>query len=555
MASPEKKKPRRCGFLSVYGRCFGGRRSASSGDLSAASSAATKIASLNTKPRRAASDESSLLVSAALYNNSMTPIAATASHESRGRAPYNPPPSHAIVPVAKKKLEPTRLPESSNGISGELDRAINDHQRSKSSGTLVRASSSNVMVFGHLGNIRSANPAGTHASNRNTLLDDLPKTARERETKYGTASASMGNMVRPKSSTNPEELKEMGNEEYKKGRFAEALALYDRAIALNPERASYRSNKGAALVGLGRLLEAVNECREAVRIDPSYVRAHHRLAALYLRLGEGKKAESHFKMSGMEPKHQDITHARHVQSHVSMCVEARRVRDWHTVITEAECAVSAGADSAPKVLASKAEALLKLHRQQDAESALRAIPVFDIDASTKFFGAVTTGYFHFIRAQVDIVMGRFEEAIASAQWAAQLDPNNKDAASVVRKARAVASARLTGNELFKAGKFGEACAAYGEGLQHDPFNAVLLCNRAACRSKLGQWEKAVEDCAAALNVRPSYGKARLRRADCNAKMERWEAAIKDYEMLMRETPGDDEVMRGLSEAKAQLKKL
>lgn len=89
---------------------------------------------------------------------------------------------------------------------------------------------------------------------------------------------------------------------------------------------------------------------------------------------------------------------------------------------------------------------------------------------------------------------------------------------VLRKARAVTAARGRGNELFKASKFSEACIAYGEGLENDPCNAVLLCNRAACRLKLGQLEKAVEDCCAALSLRPSYTKARMRRADCNAKV-------------------------------------
>ena len=72
---------------------------------------------------------------------------------------------------------------------------------------------------------------------------------------------------------------------------------------------------------------------------------------------------------------------------------------------------------------------------------------------------------------------------------------------------------------LKKTKFSEASVAYGEGLEHDPYNSVLLCNRAACRSKLGQFEKAVEDCNASLSLRPSYSKARLRRADCNAKVK------------------------------------
>ena len=81
----------------------------------------------------------------------------------------------------------------------------------------------------------------------------------------------------------PEEVKRAGNEQYKRGHFVEALRLYDRAIALSPGNAAYRSNRAAALTGLGRLGEAVRECEEAVRLDPNYGRAHHRLASLFLR--------------------------------------------------------------------------------------------------------------------------------------------------------------------------------------------------------------------------------------------------------------------------------
>ena len=81
----------------------------------------------------------------------------------------------------------------------------------------------------------------------------------------------------------PEELKLAGNEQYKRGHFAEALTLYDRAIALSPANAAYRSNRAAALTGLGRVWEAVKECEEAVRLDPNYGRAHQRLASLFLR--------------------------------------------------------------------------------------------------------------------------------------------------------------------------------------------------------------------------------------------------------------------------------
>lgn len=101
----------------------------------------------------------------------------------------------------------------------------------------------------------------------------------------GASVSSTGLMMvkRAMGGSDPEEVKRVGNELYKNGNFVDALALYDRAVAMSPGNAAYRSNRAAALVALGRLGEAARECDEAVKLDPSYARAHKRLASLYLR--------------------------------------------------------------------------------------------------------------------------------------------------------------------------------------------------------------------------------------------------------------------------------
>ncbi|KAL8472089.1 hypothetical protein ACS0TY_029353 [Phlomoides rotata] len=449
-----------------------------------------------------------------------------------------------------------KAPQPGLGISGELENMITDYQKSKGTNGLVRASSSNMMLFGNLGNLKqplnNSNNGPTNVLDHNSngryptsVIGNVVKKNEEPEKPVSLCRALSTRM-------DPEQLKILGNEDYKNGRFAEALALYDAAISIDPNKASYRSNKSAALVALGNLLEAAFECREAIRIDPYYQRAHNRLATIYLRLGEAERATYHFKQSGPEADPESMLRAKQVQMHLSRCTEAKRQRDWNTLLRETDLAIDSGADSAPLIFGLKAEALVKLNRHEEAIETMEKVSNFDIDHCLKFFGPVGSSSLLIFCAQVDLVAGRFDDAVATAEQATRLDPSNREASVVLRRTRCVTTARANGNEMFKSGRYSEASIAYGEGLGHDMSNAVLLCNRAACRSKLGQYQKAIEDCNAALKVRSSYVKARLRRADCYAKMGKWGACLQDCQLLLKQNPDDEEICKLMKEAKAQL---
>ncbi|XP_047180443.1 TPR repeat-containing thioredoxin TTL1-like [Vigna umbellata] len=356
----------------------------------------------------------------------------------------------------------------------------------------------------------------------------------------------------------PEEVKKMGNEEFKRGHFGEALCLYDRAIAMSPGNAAYRSNRAAALTGLGRLPEAVRACEEAVGLDPNYGRAHQRLATLFLRLGQVEDARKHLCYPGLHPDPAELQKLQIVEKHINKCGDVRRIRDWNSVLREVDAAVAAGADSCVQLFMCRAEALLKLHQMDGAESCLSGIPKSEPLPSSlsqaRFFGMFSEAYCYFVRAQIEMAFGRFENAVTAAEKASQIDPRNVEVAVLLKNVRMVARARLRGNDLFKSERFTEACSAYGEGLRLDPSNSVLYCNRAACWFKLGQWERSIEDCNQALRIQPNYTKAILRRAASNSKLERWEEAVKDYELLRRELPDDNDVAENLFHAQVALKK-
>ncbi|KAJ1378156.1 Tetratricopeptide-like helical domain superfamily [Sesbania bispinosa] len=563
--SPERKSG--CGLLStVFGRRnLWSRRTSSVGSSPIANNA-------NDSKRRRGGSNDVVSFDAVSPSNATNTSSRSASKSSSYSSSSNNPQRPNQNPQRKQHPNETtmahgyvnqgrRVPKEALGISGELESMINDHQKSKGSSTLVRASSSNVMLFGNLGNIRQGGGSGNNSNsamdyynvgNGGYTKDTMGNVGNRSNEAKPTKEQQNGSLCRAVSTRmDPEQLKILGNEDYKNGRFAEALALYDAAIAIDPNKASYRSNKSAALTALGRLLEAVFECREAIRIEPHYNRAHNRLGNLHLRLGETDKALYHYKQAGPEADPDEIAKVKVLQVHLNKCTEARRSGDWNTLIIETNKAISSGADSAPQIYALQAEALLKLRRHQDADKVMSKCPQFDVDECTKFFGPIGNANLLATRAHVDLATGKFEDALGASQKAARLDSNNREANKVLRKARAVTAARAKGNELFKASKFSEACVVYGEGLEYDPYNSVLLCNRAACRSKLGQFERALDDCTAALNLRPSYSKARLRRADCNAKLERWEASVQDYEILLKETPEDEEVKHALLEAQSQ----
>ncbi|KAM6573948.1 hypothetical protein CsatA_022275 [Cannabis sativa] len=365
-------------------------------------------------------------------------------------------------------------------------------------------------------------------------------------------------MRRAMPNVDPEEVKRAGNEQYKRGHFAEALSLYDKAIALSPGNAAYRSNRAAALTGLGRVGEAVKECEEAVRLDPNYGRAHQRLASLFLRLGQVENARRHLTFPGLNPGLSEFQKLQALEKHLNKCTDGRRIGDWKSVLREGDAAIACGADHCPQLAMCRAEALLKLHQFDEAELSLQSVPKLEptakVCSQTRFFGMLSEAYLHFVRAQYEMALGRFENAVTAAEKAGQVDARNVEVAVLINNVRLVARARARGNDLFKSERFTEACSAYGEGLKLDPSNSVLYCNRAACWFKLGMWEKSIEDCNQALNIQPSYTKALLRRAASNNKLERWEDAVQDYELLRKELPYDNEVAESLFHAQVALKK-
>ncbi|CAK0859241.1 unnamed protein product [Prorocentrum cordatum] len=82
------------------------------------------------------------------------------------------------------------------------------------------------------------------------------------------------------------ELKAQGNELFKAGKVHDAREAYSEAIYLTPladsaDRAVLYSNRAACMQKLGRWEDVVSDCKLAVELDPTYVKAWARRSAAY----------------------------------------------------------------------------------------------------------------------------------------------------------------------------------------------------------------------------------------------------------------------------------
>ena len=64
------------------------------------------------------------------------------------------------------------------------------------------------------------------------------------------------------------------------GRTSEAIDQYKQALRINPSSADAHNNLGAALAQMGRISEAIEQLKAALRINPNDIDARNNLTKL-----------------------------------------------------------------------------------------------------------------------------------------------------------------------------------------------------------------------------------------------------------------------------------
>lgn len=92
-----------------------------------------------------------------------------------------------------------------------------------------------------------------------------------------------------------EKFKAQGNALFKEKKYEEAIKQYNKAITLDPENASYYSNRAAAWSLKGNHDSALADANKCIQKDPNFVKGYSRKGKAYFDMGKMAEAEESYK--------------------------------------------------------------------------------------------------------------------------------------------------------------------------------------------------------------------------------------------------------------------
>lgn len=286
---------------------------------------------------------------------------------------------------------------------------------------------------------------------------------------------------------------EAQNELFRHGRYADALAKIDQALAIEPDSLKLKISRARVLRHLKRPAEAVTLLEEILQRKPDSWASHISLALAYRNLGNDEKAAYHNQqVAQMNPNTAEALYARAVEE-----------KDPHKAVELLTKALELKPDDTTPLLINRSWRYFAL-KQYDA-MLMDILQVAGAHPNWAFVQAQRgTALFH---------LGRYAEAERAYSRSIELDPDQPSAWS------------NRGSARIMMGRVSEALADVNEALRRDPDFALAYYMRAKAKADLGKLEEAILDCDRAIKLDSTDADFHLRRSHLFGAMGRWEESI------------------------------
>jgi tetratricopeptide (TPR) repeat protein len=290
------------------------------------------------------------------------------------------------------------------------------------------------------------------------------------------------------------------------GKHEEALAGYDRALALRPDSADVLNNRGVTLLSLMRYDEALASCDRALGLRPDFVEAlNNRGIALYALKRFDEALASYDWALSLRPGYIDALSNR------GNALNA--LQRHHEALASYDRALALQPRHVD-ALYNRGSVLRKLERYDEAVASYDGALAFQ----PEHIGALTN------RGMALHDLRRYDEAVASYDRALALRPD--DAEALLNR----------GAALHDLERYEEALAAHDRALLAQPDGAAALNNRGVTLHRLRRLDEALASYDRALASRPDYAEALVNRGITLHALKRLDEAPASYNRALRLRP-------------------
>ncbi|KAK4548587.1 hypothetical protein LTR36_009497 [Oleoguttula mirabilis] len=358
-----------------------------------------------------------------------------------------------------------------------------------------------------------------------------------------------------KPAVDAEACKAAGNKFYKAKQYDKAIAEYSKAIEADPQSSTYLSNRAAAYMAANRYLEALEDCKQADELEPNNAKILNRLAKVYTAIGRPQEALEVYDRIQPPAPAKDKAPAVSMKSHIEQAQDSLKTGTSGSMVLhaldQAERGLGVAVSSPRKWKLMRGEAHLKMGNVNSLGTAQNI--AMDLLRSNNADPEALV-----LRGRALYAQGENEKAMQHFRQALSCDPDFKDAVKYLRMVQKLDRMKEEGNGHFKAGRYQKAVDVYTTALEVDPLNrgtnSKILNNRAMCYSKLKQWPQTIGDCDKAIQMDPSYTKARKTRAKALGEGGDWDEAVRAYKGIQEQSPEEPGIAKEIKNAEMELKK-
>ena len=273
------------------------------------------------------------------------------------------------------------------------------------------------------------------------------------------------------------------------GDLEDAVACFDRALALKRDHSGALREKGIALAALGRHAEAAEALAEAIRLLPDDADLWLERAGALQRVGQNEEAVAACDATlRLRPGDADAIFRR-AESLDALRHDAEALRAWNEVLenVQGRDVRAIGSDfRRHRTLLCRAGALARLERRPEAIDAYRKSinegAALDMSASEQFSEAL---------ADVEAARDAYQAYLAE----------NAENPQIWRKA---------GENFLRAQRATDALTAYEHAIRLEPAQADGWVGKAEALVQSGRRVEAIHSYREALRVKPGYLAASLR---------------------------------------------